>query len=197
MEKAPPPVVEKAPPPVVAKAPPPVVAKAPPPVVAKAPPPVVAKAPPPVEKAPPPVARVEPPARPAVAPAPAARRPRTLGGKKVVLEYDKTIAQKAAPPPEVPRDENPATVARAREAYLRGNQRLFTGNAAGAVEAYRESLRIYPGYVAGYRGLGLAYAEEGNNAEALKALRTYVRTVPAANDVSLIQRRIERLEKSP
>jgi regulator of sirC expression with transglutaminase-like and TPR domain len=99
----------------------------------------------------------------------------------------------SAPSPPV---DDPAKLERARAAYHRGNQKLFSGDSNGAIGDYRESLKLYPGYVAGYRGLGLAYAEENNTAEALKALRLYVRTVPAAHDVLLIRRRIEHLEKS-
>jgi hypothetical protein len=127
----------------------------------------------------------------AVEPAPSSHRKRTLGGKKVVLEDDTRSA-----PVEKPQ-EDPAQVERAREAYKKGNEKLFSGNSAGAIESYKESLSIYPGYVAGYRGLGLAYAQSGNSAEALKALKTYVKTVPNAHDVPLIMKRIERLEKNP
>jgi predicted TPR repeat methyltransferase len=85
-------------------------------------------------------------------------------------------------------------VARARESYHRGNVKLFAGDTAGALALYRESLKIYPGYVAGYRGLGLAHEAAGHTDEALKAFHTYVRTVPNANDTPIIQRRIEHLE---
>ena len=92
--------------------------------------------------------------------------------------------------------EDPATVARAREAYHKGNVKLFAGDTAGAIALYRESLKIYPGYVAGYRGLGLAYEAAGNTDDALKAFHTYVRTVPNAIDTPIIRRRIEHLESS-
>jgi len=138
---------------------------------------------PPPEPAPAPVA--------AVAPAPVRRRPNTLGGKQVVLEYD------------TPARETPKTVARndaaaigaARISYSSGNHRLFKGDADGAIRNYRQALAIYPGYVAGYRGLGLAYAQKGDTANALKALRTYVRAVPNAKDAALIKKRIAILQK--
>ena len=63
-----------------------------------------------------------------------------------------------------------------------------------AIDLYRESLKIYPGYVAGYRGLGLAYEEAGRKDDALIAFHTYVRTVPNAVDAAIIRRRIEHLE---
>jgi hypothetical protein len=132
---------------------------------------------------------------PAAAPAPPRTR-RTLGGKKVVLEYDPKPTAPTPPAAQapVPMGEDPATVARAREAYHKGNVKLFAGDTEGAITLYRESIKIYPGYVAGYRGLGLGYEAAGNPAEALKAFRTYVKTVPNANDSPIIRRRIEHLE---
>jgi hypothetical protein len=127
----------------------------------------------------------------AVVPAVAISPPRhhhLLGGKKVVLEYDR-------PAPARPLPAASHNVARARQAYLRGNQRLFVGDADGATAAYREALADYPGYVAGYRGLGLAEAERGHTSDALASLRLYLRTVPNAHDASLIRKRVERLEK--
>ena len=53
---------------------------------------------------------------------------------------------------------------------------------------------MYPGYVGGYRGLGLAYAQLGDKARALQALKTYVAAVPGAKDVPLLKKRIARLE---
>jgi tetratricopeptide (TPR) repeat protein len=92
--------------------------------------------------------------------------------------------------------EDPATVARAREAYHKGNVKLFAGDDKSAIDLYRESLKIYPGYVAGYRGLGLAYEEAGRKDDALIAFHTYVRTVPNAVDAAIIRRRIEHLESA-
>src|SRR5262249_43627925 len=98
----------------------------------------------------------------------------------------------AAPTPS---GEDPALVARAREAYYRGNQAFFNGDTNAALLAYREALKIYPGYVASYRGLGLVYAQQDRRADALGALRLYVKTVPNARDVPLIHKRIDRLKK--
>jgi hypothetical protein len=180
------------------------------PAVAAAPPspaPAAPAAPPPVAAVPPPVAvAVAPPSVAAepTAPAPAEATPEapksgrrhTLGGKKVVLEYDPkpTSVTPSTPSAPTPMGEDPNVVARAREAYHRGNNKLFAGDTSAALELYRESIRIYPGYVAGYRGLGLGYEAAGNTQEALKAFHTYVRTVPGAVDTGLIRKRIDRLE---
>ena len=109
-----------------------------------------------------------------------------------MLEYDKPVAEV----PRVsgkPQPGEDAAVVKARSAYAVGNQRLFTGDAAGAITAYRESLRNYPGYVAGYRGLGLAYAQLGDKTKSMQSLKLYVAAVPNARDVLLIKKRIARL----
>ena len=176
------------------------IAKAPTPTPTTPPTAPVVESPKPTAPAPIAVAPETPPATPEPTEAPVAPPPprprRTLGGKKVVLEYDPKPTSPVPPPPQVatPMGEDPATVARAREAYHKGNVKLFAGDSAGAIALYRESLKIYPGYVAGYRGLGLGYEAAGNNDEALKAFHTYVRTVPSANDTPIIRRRIDRLE---
>ena len=115
----------------------------------------------------------------------------TIGGKKVVLEYDTPTheAPKATPAPA----EDAAAVARARASYAAGNKRLFAGDAAGAVHAYQQALAAYPGYVAGYRGLGLAYTQQGDKAKALQAFHTYLSSVPGAKDAPLIKKRVTAL----
>ncbi|HEX9101847.1 MAG TPA: tetratricopeptide repeat protein, partial [Polyangia bacterium] len=159
---------------------------------------VAAPTPTPAPREPAPAATPPPePAPTEAAAAPTPPRPRhTLGGKKVVLEYDPKPTSPTPPPAQAPTPmgEDPATVARARESYHKGNVKLFAGDDEGAIALYRESLKIYPGYVAGYRGLGLAFEEAGKTDEALKAFHIYVRTVPNAVDASIIRRRIEHLE---
>jgi tetratricopeptide (TPR) repeat protein len=110
-----------------------------------------------------------------------------------VLEYDNaaTHTAEAAKPPT---PEDAPAIAKARVEYNAGNQRLFDGDTGGAIAEYRAALQRFGGYVAGYRGLGLAYMEAGNNAEAIKALQTYVRAAPNAKDVPLIKKRIARLQ---
>lgn len=120
-----------------------------------------------------------------------------LGGKRVVLEYDLHPANPASPqPPPAPIvGADPETVSLSREAYHRGNLKLVAGDPKGAEDEYREALKIYPGYVAAYRGLGESYSEKGDRKNALKAFKLYVKTVPDADDVALIKKRIEKLQK--
>ena len=70
---------------------------------------------------------------------------------------------------------------------------MFAGDTAGAIRSYKRSLGAYPGYVAGYRGLGLAYAAQGNNSRALQSLKTYLSSAPRAKDAPLIKQRITML----
>jgi Tetratricopeptide repeat len=90
-------------------------------------------------------------------------------------------------------DAEPA-VAQARTAYASGNELLFDGNFTAAIDAYRRAVGHAPKYAAGYRGLGLAYAQQGNSAAAVKAFRTYLTLAPQARDVALIKRRIAALQ---
>jgi hypothetical protein len=83
-----------------------------------------------------------------------------------------------------------------RATYERGNALLFAGNAAGAVAAYREAVRLAPADPIGYRGLGLAYEQTGDTAAAVRALQKYLKLAPSAPDRAIISRRIERLGKS-
>jgi hypothetical protein len=145
---------------------------------------------------PPPTTPTAPTQIPSPPPAVAKRPAATLGGKKVVLEYDTTTPKE--PPKKVAVattrvDEN--AVKSARTAYFAGNKKLFAGDAEGAIKLYQQALGVYPGYVAGYRGLGLAYAQKGDKKNALKAFRTYLNAVPTAKDIALIKRRMTTLQR--
>jgi hypothetical protein len=118
---------------------------------------------------------------------------RSKRARRVIVDYS---AKPSEPPPPslVAQDEESPAIAQARAAYMTGNQRLFGGDVDGAIRAYQESLDAYPGYVGGYRGLGLAYAERGDKPSALAALSAYVASAPSARDVALIKKRIARLQ---
>lgn len=118
----------------------------------------------------------------------------TLGGKEVVLEYDNQARDTKAPAPTNVAKSDQSAITKARTAYASGNQRLFAGDPDGAIKFYRQALAYYPAYVAGYRGLGLAYAQQGNKAQAIHAFKTYVSSVPNAKDSALIRKRITALQ---
>ncbi|HEX4418395.1 MAG TPA: tetratricopeptide repeat protein [Kofleriaceae bacterium] len=123
---------------------------------------------------------------------PVARGVYRLGGKKVIIDYQTRAGDPV--PNLIAQDSEDPAVARARSAYLTGNEKLFAGDATGAVAAYHEAIGLYPGYVGGYRGLGLAYAQLGQTKQALDALKTYVTAAPTAKDIALIKKRIARLQ---
>jgi hypothetical protein len=114
--------------------------------------------------------------------------------RKLVVDYT-ARPDEPAPPSLIAQSEEDPAIGRARSAYTTGNQRLFVGDIDGAAHAYREALEIYPGYVGGYRGLGLAYQQLGDTANALVALREYVAAVPNARDIALIKKRIAHLQR--
>jgi hypothetical protein len=133
----------------------------------------------------------EPAAAGASRPGPPGKKP---AARKVVVDY--TVRPDEIPPPSLVAQsaEDPA-IGKARSAYTTGNQRLFVGDLAGAIRAYRQALGVYPGYVGGYRGLGLAYEELGDTASALTAFRAYAAAVPHARDIALIKKRIAHLQR--
>ena len=88
-------------------------------------------------------------------------------------------------------------VAKARKSYSEGNERLLLGDATVAVSAYQEAIRLNPKDPAPYRGLGLAWAQEGKRAEAIRYLRAYLKRAPQARDRALISDRIALLNNEP
>ncbi len=68
--------------------------------------------------------------------------------------------------------------------------RIAPSQRGQAVSAYRKALSVYPSYAAGYRGLGLAFAQLDDKSSAIAAFKTYVKLAPTAKDVALIQKRI-------
>lgn len=122
------------------------------------------------------------------------RRAGKKPARKLIVDYT-SRPNEPAPPSLVAQSEEDPAIGQARGAYTTGNQRLFVGDLDGAVLAYRHALELYPGYVGGYRGLGLAYEELGDTANALASLRAYVAAVPNARDVALIRKRIAHLQR--
>jgi hypothetical protein len=82
---------------------------------------------------------------------------------------------------------------RANEAYERGNAKLFQGNTAEAIVEFNEAHKLNPKDPAVHRGLGLAYAQSGKSAEAVKQLKLYLKAFPKAPDRTIIEKRIDQL----
>jgi hypothetical protein len=92
---------------------------------------------------------------------------------------------------------SPSDDGEARATYQRGNALLFAGDAAGAVAAYRKAVELAPADPIGYRGLGLAYEQQGETTAAIRALKKYLKLAPGAADREIISRRIVRLGHAP
>src|SRR6476620_10959434 len=97
-------------------------------------------------------------------------------------------AKPAAPAPAADRGDP-------RPLYEKGNALLFSGDGKGAIAAYREAVKLAPNDPIGFRGLGLAYEQQGEVAAAIRALRRYQKLAPSAPDHAIIDRRIERLSQ--
>ena len=50
------------------------------------------------------------------------------------------------------------------------------------------------GSSSGYRGLGLAYAQQGDTKNAIAAFKKYLQMSPSAKDAGLIKKRISALQ---
>ena len=141
-------------------------------------------------------------------PAPAERpvSPKPVASPKPVVE--KPVAEKvtapsepAAPPPEKKQAEATPPVARpaadktqeAAEAYQRGNAKLLNGALPEAIAAFSESLKLNPKDPQSLRGLGMAYAQSGNAAQAVRHFKIYLKVSPSAPDRALIEKRINQL----
>jgi tetratricopeptide (TPR) repeat protein len=99
----------------------------------------------------------------------------------------KPAAKPTAPPPPEHGDPRPH--------YERGNALLFSGDSKAAIGAYREAIRTAPNDPSAYRGLGLAYEQQGDATAAVRALRRYLKLSSSAADRDMVGRRIDRLSK--
>jgi hypothetical protein len=99
------------------------------------------------------------------------------------------------PAPKKSATPAPAEHADPRPPYEHGNTLLLSGDSKGALAAYREAVKTAPSDPIGFRGLGLAYEQQGEAALAIRALRRYLKLAPDAPDRELIAKRIARLSK--
>ena len=111
--------------------------------------------------------------------------------------HRRTTAHASASESSAPDADDSDKMARARDAYREGNEKLFSGDAAGAITAYEEMVRLNPKDPAGYRGLGLASAQLGKRTEAVRYLRAYLKHAPNADDRGIIIGRISLLQTLP
>ena len=75
----------------------------------------------------------------------------------------------------------------------RGEAALEQGNADEALESFRAALENEPTIAVAFRGLGMAYAMQGHDAEALQAYDKYLRLTPKAPDAPEIRQSIAEL----
>jgi hypothetical protein len=127
-----------------------------------------------------------------------AERPaRPVPEAKAQPDKGKPVASSAGPAPTEPKPgANKPTETdyqRANDAYQRGNTKLFKGDTPGAIIDFNLALKLNPRDPAIHRGLGLAYAQAGNSADAAKHLKAYLKEAPRANDRATIEKRIEQL----
>ena len=85
----------------------------------------------------------------------------------------------------------------ARAACARADGLLADGDAAGAERLLQSALEAYPGYLVAYRGLGRAYAMQGNVALAVDSLQVYLRHAVGARDAGTVRRWLRQLEANP
>jgi Flp pilus assembly protein TadD len=88
---------------------------------------------------------------------------------------------------------DPSAKEGARAAYEVGQQKLAAGDNAGAVESFREALRLAPWSAPSIRGLGMAYEAQGDKPKAASAYEQYLRFAPKAADAEAIQQKIDGL----
>jgi tetratricopeptide (TPR) repeat protein len=75
----------------------------------------------------------------------------------------------------------------------RGEAALEQGRPDDALASFRAALENQPTMAAAFRGMGMAYAVQGHNAEALQAYERYLRLAPSAPDAAEIRQSIREL----
>ena len=138
--------------------------------------------------------------KPAHAARPAAEKPAPAEKPAHVekpAHAEKAKAEPASPPSEPkPSGGKPTEddFRRANEAYQRGNDKLFKGNPTEAIAEFNQALKLNPKDPASHRGLGLAYAQAGKSADAVKQLKLYLKASPKANDRAMIEKKLDQLK---
>ena len=76
----------------------------------------------------------------------------------------------------------------------RGESALESGRADDALESFRAALENEPANAAAVRGMGMAFAMQGNDAQALQSYEKYLRLAPKASDANEIRQSIAELK---
>jgi regulator of sirC expression with transglutaminase-like and TPR domain len=76
----------------------------------------------------------------------------------------------------------------------RGEAALEQGRADDALSSFRAALENEPTIAVAFRGMGMAYAVQGNDAQALQAYDKYLRLEPSAPDAAEIRQSIRELK---
>jgi tetratricopeptide (TPR) repeat protein len=106
----------------------------------------------------------------------------------------------AAPPATAEKKRPPVTTqtamahAVALTQIRRGEAALEQGNVDDALASFRSALDNEPTNPAAFRGLGMAYAMQGDDGQALQAYDRYLRLAPRASDAAEIRQSIRELK---
>jgi tetratricopeptide (TPR) repeat protein len=112
-----------------------------------------------------------PPAAPKPAPPPAAAKPAPARNPEAAMLHAVAISQ-----------------------VRRGESALEQGRGEEALESFRAAIENEPANAAAHRGLGMAYAMQGNDAQALQSYEKYLRLAPKAPDANEIRQSIGELK---
>ena len=135
--------------------------------------------------------------------APAAAAPADAGETDAALAAapDAGAPHLAAAPPAAPEKKRPPVTTQAAMAHAvaltqirRGEAALEQGNVDDALASFRSALDNEPTSPAAFRGLGMAYAMQGDDAQALQAYDRYLRLAPRAPDAAEIRQSIRELK---
>jgi regulator of sirC expression with transglutaminase-like and TPR domain len=77
----------------------------------------------------------------------------------------------------------------------RGEAALEQGRADDALASFRAALDSEPTNASAFRGMGMAYAVQGEDAQALQSYDKYLRLAPSAPDAGEIRKSIRELKQ--
>ena len=140
--------------------------------------------------APPPSTAATPPSSTAAAPSP---KPATT---TVAAAAPRPSARPAAEPAAPNAVASPRMVhAVAQSQVNRGEKALELGRIEEALASFHDALDNEAGLAVAYRGLGMAYAMQSNDAMAMQSYQKYLALAPSAGDAEDIRKAIEELKK--